>query len=63
MRFRITKQQVKMLINGKPLTNGRQKIYIDNEGIKQLKIINEKNLYGKIDLFLTDKGFVAENKK
>ena len=52
MKYRGTKSQVKMLINGKSLTNQRRKFTANNETIENLKLIDENNMYDNFNIII-----------
>lgn len=63
MRFRISKFQAKMLLEGKPLVNGRRKMYATEDVKKDLKIIDEADAYDRVEMFIEDNGFVVKFKE
>lgn len=60
MRFRISKFQAKMLLDGKPLVNGRRKMYADENVKKQLSVIDDADAYDRVEMFIEDNGFVVK---
>ena len=63
MKYRLTKLQIKRLIEGKPVINGRQKLYADDKVKDALKTFDERNLYDKYDVILEDGGLDIKEKQ
>lgn len=54
MKYRLTKTQVKMLIDGKHIMNGRSKFYADGGALETLKLIDSKDAYNMFDILIID---------
>ena len=55
MKYRLGKLQVRRLINGGYVADGRGKRYTASKELREaLKDIDDKDLYGNIDIFLED---------
>ena len=53
MKYRLGKLQVRRLINGGYVADGRGKRYTASKELREaLKDIDDKDLYGNIDIFL-----------
>lgn len=50
MRYRLDKNQIKTLLNGKPLSAGKRKILVGGEVKEALKKIDSYNLYDKFEV-------------
>lgn len=58
MRYRLTKTQVKRLIDGKYVTDGSGRKYAAGDNMKEvLQILDEKDLYDKFDVIIEDGKF------
>ena len=55
MKYKWTKVQIKMLLDGKPIQRNRDKIYASSYVKEVLEIINNNNLYDQYDVFVDDK--------
>ena len=62
MRYKLTKLQIKRLIDGKPVINGRQKLYADSKVKDALKAFDERNMYDKYDVILENGGIDIREK-
>lgn len=63
MRYRITKTQAKMLMEGKPLSIGRRKIYADKEVKDIFQQISDLDAFDRFDIFVDDKCGLEIKKK
>ena len=55
MKYKLTKVQIKMLLDGKPIQRNRNKIYASSYVKEVLEIINNNNLYDQYDVLVDDK--------
>ena len=53
MRYRVTKKQVEMLIEGKPLSMGGKKIYANGEVKESLKLLVNANALDSVEIYQT----------
>lgn len=54
MKYRLTKAQVKMLIDGKVIESGRKKFYANGGALDTLKLIDSRDAYNLFDVLIVD---------
>ena len=54
MKYRLTKTQIKMLIDGKPVQRNRIKIFPTTSVKEALEIIDNNNLYDEYDVLIDE---------
>lgn len=58
MKYKLTKMQIKMLIEGKPVQRNRTKIYPTTSVKEALEIINNNNLYDQYDVLIDEANYL-----